>query len=81
MLPAPTVTILDGNRFLVADAHGDACGGSDGLYADDVRVLHRWRMRVDGVRPALLGGGEDGGHHPGRCTARSSTRRIPAPRR
>jgi glycogen debranching enzyme len=63
MIPTPTVTILDGNRFLVADAQGDVDGGSDGLYADDVRMLRCWRMRVDGERPALLGSGEDGGHY------------------
>ncbi|MDQ4104681.1 MAG: amylo-alpha-1,6-glucosidase, partial [Actinomycetota bacterium] len=56
------VVILDGNRFYVADPHGDAGSGSEGLYADDVRVLRRWRVQVNGQRPALLGGGEDGGH-------------------
>jgi glycogen debranching enzyme len=63
MLPARPVTILDGNCFLVADAHGDVDGGSDGLYADDVRMLRRWRLRLDGHTPALLGGGEFGGHY------------------
>ena len=63
MLPAPPVTVLDGNRFLVADASGDVSTGSEGLYADDVRMLRLWRLRLDGQRPALLGGGEDGGHY------------------
>ncbi|MFL6128950.1 MAG: glycogen debranching N-terminal domain-containing protein [Mycobacteriales bacterium] len=63
MLPAPPVTILDGNRFLVADASGDVGSGSEGLYADDVRMLRLWRLRLDGHRTALLGGGEDGGHY------------------
>ncbi|WP_214370529.1 glycogen debranching N-terminal domain-containing protein [Pseudonocardia sp. H11422] len=56
------VVVLDGNRFYVADPHGDAGSGGEGLYADDVRVLRRWRMEVNGERPALLGGGEDGAH-------------------
>ncbi len=63
MLPAPPVTVLDGNRFLVADASGDVSTGSEGLYADDVRMLRLWRLRLDGQQPALLGGGEDGGHY------------------
>jgi glycogen debranching enzyme len=56
------VVVLDGNRFYVADPHGDAGCGSEGLYADDVRVLRRWRVQVNGQRPALLGGGPDGAH-------------------
>jgi len=56
------VVVLDGNRFYVADPYGDAGSGSEGLYADDVRVLRRWRVQVNGERPALLGGGEDGAH-------------------
>jgi glycogen debranching enzyme len=60
--PVKDVVVLDGNRFYVADPHGDASSGSEGLYADDVRVLRRWRMQVNGERPALLGGGEDGAH-------------------
>ncbi|MGH4000278.1 MAG: glycogen debranching N-terminal domain-containing protein, partial [Pseudonocardiaceae bacterium] len=56
------VVVLDGNRFYVADPRGDAGRGSEGLYADDVRVLRRWRVQVNGQRPALLGGGQDGAH-------------------
>ena len=63
MVPAPPVMVLDGNRFLVADASGDVSTGSEGLYADDVRMLRLWRLRLDGQQPALLGGGEDGGHY------------------
>ena len=54
------VVVLDGDRFYVADPSGDADGGSDGFYADDVRFLRRWRLRIDGQRPEVLGGGEDG---------------------
>jgi glycogen debranching enzyme len=63
MLPAPPVTVLDGNRFLVADASGDVNGGTEGLYADDVRMLRLWRLRLGGQRTALLGGGEDPAHY------------------
>lgn len=54
------VVVFAGDRFLVADARGDAAAGSDGLYAADVRVLSGWRLTVDGREPDLLGGGEDG---------------------
>lgn len=56
------VVVLEGNRFYVADSYGDVGCGSEGLYADDVRVLRRWRMQVNGQRPALLGSGQDGAH-------------------
>lgn len=46
------------NRVYVADPHGDAGSGSEGLYADEVRVLRRRRMQVNGQRPALLGGAQ-----------------------
>lgn len=54
------VVVFDGDRFLVADPHGDAEARADGLYVADVRVLSRWRLTVDGRVPDLLGGGEDG---------------------
>lgn len=56
------VTILDGNRFYVADAAGDAGHGREGLYADDVRLLSRWRLTVAGRPTIPLGVGADGGH-------------------
>ena len=37
MLPAPNVTILDGNRFLVADSHGDVAAGSVRVGRDRLR--------------------------------------------
>jgi glycogen debranching enzyme len=55
------VTILDGNRFYVADPAGDAGRGEQGLYADDVRVLSRWRLTLDGRPADPLGGGIDDG--------------------
>jgi glycogen debranching enzyme len=60
--PAPVV-VLDGNRFYVADATGDAGSGQEGFYADDTRVLSEWRLTIDGQRPAVLGAGPDGAHY------------------
>lgn len=57
------VVVLDGNRFYVGDPGGDAGSGSEGFYADDVRVLRRWALTVDGQRPVPLGGGPGGAHH------------------
>jgi glycogen debranching enzyme len=54
------VTVLDGNRFYLADPGGDAGSGPEGLYADDTRVLRLWRLTVDGQRPVAFGGGQDG---------------------
>lgn len=62
--------VLDGNRFLVGDAWGDAGSGSEGLYADDLRVLRRWELTVDGVRPQVLGAGPDGAHCGGQVFGR-----------
>jgi glycogen debranching enzyme len=55
------VTVLDGNRFYVADSCGNAAAGSEGLYADDVRVLCLWRLTVDGRPTRVLGAGEEAG--------------------
>jgi glycogen debranching enzyme len=57
------VVVLDGNRFYVGDAGGDAGSGHEGFYADDTRVLRVWRLTVDGQRPVVFGGGQDGGPH------------------
>jgi glycogen debranching enzyme len=54
------VVVLDGNRFYVADPAGDAGSGHEGLYADDTRVLRVWRLTIDGQRPTVFGGGQDG---------------------
>ncbi|HST64008.1 MAG TPA: glycogen debranching N-terminal domain-containing protein [Mycobacteriales bacterium] len=54
------MAVLDGNRFYVADPAGDAGSGHEGLYADDTRVLRVWRLTVDGERPVVFGGGQDG---------------------
>ncbi len=52
-----TVTILEGNNFLVADGDGNVGAGSEGLYFNDVRYLSRWRLTVDGLPPKLLSTG------------------------
>jgi glycogen debranching enzyme len=48
------LTVLEGNNFLVADAHGDVGGGSEGLYYNDTRYLSRWRLLLNGEQPQLL---------------------------
>ena len=53
----PTVSILEGNTFVVSDNHGDVDGtptDPHGLFAADTRFLSRWVLTVDGQRPALL---------------------------
>src|SRR4030095_12447875 len=52
-----TVSILDGNSFLVTDRRGDVEGGfSDprGLFNFDTRFLSKWILTLDGVRPSVL---------------------------
>ena len=46
---AGTVTLVDGNTFLVSPPSGDLIGeGIDGLYMLDTRVLSRWAVTIDG---------------------------------
>ena len=56
------LTVLDGNRVFVADGAGDATVGNEGLYADDVRMLSRWRLTVNGRTARSLGTGREDGH-------------------
>lgn len=44
----------DGDVFLVADAQGDISGGADGLFADDTRILSRYRLLVGDKQPSPL---------------------------
>lgn len=44
----------DGDVFLVADCQGDICGGVDGLFVDDTRILSRYRLLVGDKRPSPL---------------------------
>lgn len=43
-----TVTLVDGNTFMVSPPSGDLTGdGIDGLYMLDTRVLSRWQLSLD----------------------------------
>ncbi|HJU98749.1 MAG TPA: glycogen debranching N-terminal domain-containing protein [Jiangellaceae bacterium] len=50
-----SVTILDGSTFCMAGPSGDVeVGEVHGLFVEDVRVLSRWTLDIDGHRPELL---------------------------
>ena len=52
-----TVSILDGNRFVVSNRRGDIEAtptDNHGLFLDDTRYLSRWILTIDGMRPAVL---------------------------
>jgi len=52
-----SISILDGNTFVVSDLRGDIEGSPTetyGLFADDTRFLSHWVMTVNGSRPAML---------------------------
>src|SRR6202012_5162174 len=52
-----TVSILDGNAFVVSDPRGDMDTtpiDNHGLFLNDTRFLSRWVLTVDGRRPTLL---------------------------
>ncbi len=44
-----------GDTFVVADSFGDISGEGDGLFRDGTRVLSRYRLRLGGHSPSLLG--------------------------
>lgn len=46
--------LKEGDSYFVMDAHGDVSAVTDGLFREDTRVLSRFSLRLDGVRPALL---------------------------
>ncbi len=48
------LTILDGSTFVVSDDIGDVGSGSEGVFADDTRMLSRCRLLIDGESPLLL---------------------------
>ncbi len=57
MSSSDTLSILEGNTFVVSDRRGDVDGPpgeTHGLFVDDVRHLSRWVLTVDGARPAVL---------------------------
>src|SRR6476620_6703082 len=52
-----TVSILDGNTFVVSDRRGDIDAtpiDNHGLFLDDTRFLSRWILTVNGIRPTVL---------------------------
>jgi len=52
-----TVTILDGNTFVISDRRGDICATpteNHGLFLNDTRFLSRWILTIEGQRPTLL---------------------------
>src|SRR5678809_85216 len=56
-MPLNTVSILDGNSFVVSDRRGDIDAtptDTQGLFIDDTRFLSRWILTINGTRPAVL---------------------------
>jgi glycogen debranching enzyme len=56
-MPLDTVSILDGNEFVVSDRRGDleaTPADTHGLFLDDTRFLSRWILTINGRRPTLL---------------------------
>jgi glycogen debranching enzyme len=56
-MPIDTVSILDGNEFVVSDIRGDLEAtptDNHGLFRDDTRFLSRWILTINGRRPQLL---------------------------
>jgi glycogen debranching enzyme len=52
-----TISILEGNTFVVSDRRGDIEGSpidTQGFFADDTRFLSRWVLTANGVRPSVL---------------------------
>ena len=52
-----TISILEGNNFVVSDLRGDIDASPSeplGLFAWDTRFLSRWLLTVDGQRPNVL---------------------------
>jgi len=52
-----TVSILDGNKFVVSNRQGDIDATPTlphGLFLDDTRFLSRWVLTINGQRPVLL---------------------------
>src|SRR4051812_21692747 len=56
-MPADTVSILDGNEFVVSDRRGDIDAtplDNHGLFLDDTRFLSRWILTINGLPPTVL---------------------------
>ena len=56
-MTSKTVSILEGNTFVVSDLAGDidaSPADTQGLFAWDTRFLSRWVLTIDGQRPGVL---------------------------
>jgi glycogen debranching enzyme len=56
-MPLETVSVLDGNTFVVSDRRGDMEATpteNHGLFLNDTRFLSRWILTIDGLRPTVL---------------------------
>ena len=56
-MSGPTVSILEGNTFVVSDRAGNieaSLSDPVGLFAWDTRYLSRWILSVDGLVPNVL---------------------------
>ncbi|HEY1449268.1 MAG TPA: glycogen debranching N-terminal domain-containing protein [Caulobacteraceae bacterium] len=51
---ANSISLKDGDTFLVSDTWGDVRGGADGLFNNDTRLLSRFRLLIGGRRPSRL---------------------------
>jgi len=52
-----TVSILDGNQFVVSNRQGDIEATpteNHGLFLEDTRFLSRWVLTINGQRPTIL---------------------------
>jgi glycogen debranching enzyme len=61
-MPDGTVSVLDGNTFVVGDRRGDVRveeSREHGFYSDDTRFVSRWVLRVDDAPLQLLGLDQD----------------------
>ncbi len=55
--PRQTVSILEGNTFVVSDRRGDIDAtptNTQGLFFEDTRFLSQWILTVNGARPLVL---------------------------
>ncbi len=51
------VAIHSERTFLISDEAGDITGGELGFYTSDTRLLNRYVLSIEGMRPRLLSGG------------------------
>jgi glycogen debranching enzyme len=52
------LTILEGSTFCICDERGDIHGATGGLFADDLRYLSHYRLKINGEAPLLLSSGK-----------------------